>query len=56
MDLITETTKESIKIVEMHNKEVDNGLLCNITIRIKNKDELEHFKNQISKYKGIKVL
>lgn len=56
MDLITETTKENIKIVEMHNKEVDNGLLCNITIRIKNKDELEHFKNQISKYKGIKVL
>lgn len=56
MDLISETTKENIKIVEMHNKEIDNGLMCNILIKVKDRNELEHFKNQINKYKGIKIL
>ena len=55
-DLITETTKENIKIVEMHNKDTDNGIISTITIKVKNKDELEHFKNQITKFKGIKVI
>jgi len=56
MDLITESTKEKILITEMRNKETENGTLCNLTIKVKNKDELEHFKNQISKFKNIKIM
>lgn len=56
MDLITETTKENIRIIEMHNKDVDDGIISIITIKVKNKEELEHFKNQITQYKGIKLI
>ena len=56
MDLIAETTKENIKIAEMHNKDSVDGTICNITIKVKDKEELEHFKNQIQKYKGVKII
>ena len=56
MDLITCATKEHIQIVDMHNKDIDNGLICNISIKVQNKDELEHFKNSLNKYKNIKVM
>ncbi len=56
MDLITEATKEGIHIVEMHNKDIDNGMICNLIIKVKNKEELSHLKNSLSKYKNIKVM
>ena len=56
MDLITESTKEKIHIVEMHNKDTEFGTICNLTVKVKNKDELVHFKNQISKFKNVKVM
>ena len=55
-DLIGESTKAKILITEMKNKETDNGTVCNITIRVKNKAELEHFKNQLAKFKNIKIM
>lgn len=56
MDFINEATKEKIYISEMHNKEILNGLLCNVTIKVKNKEELERFKVKLSKYKNIKIM
>jgi len=56
MDLITESTKEKIHIVEMRNKETENGTICNLTVKVKNKDELEHFKNQIAKFRNVKIM
>lgn len=56
MDLITESTKEKIHIVEMKNKDTDSGIICNLTVKVKNKDELEHFKNQIAKFRNVKVM
>lgn len=56
MDLITESTKEKIIITEMKNRETENGNICNLTIKVKNKEELEHFKNQISKFKNVKIM
>ena len=56
MDLISESTKEKIHIVEIRNKETDKGTICNITVKVKNKNELEHFKNQIAKFRNIKIM
>lgn len=56
MDLMSEATKEKIHISELHNKETDEGLLCNITIKVKNKEELERFKSKLNKYKNIKIM
>ncbi len=56
MDMIGESTKLKIQIVEMHNKNTYTGIECMITIKVKDKDELEHFKNTISKYKNLKVI
>lgn len=56
MDLMSEATKEKIHISEMHNKETEDGLLCNITIKVKNKEELEHFKSKLSKFRNIKIM
>jgi len=56
MDLITESTKEKIMIVEMKNKETDKGTICNLTVKVKNKEELEHFKNQIAKFRNVKIM
>ena len=56
MDLITESTKQKIQIVEMKNRDTDNGTICYLTIKVKNKEELEHFKNQIAKFKNVKVM
>ncbi len=56
MDLMSEATKEKIHISEMHNKETEEGLLCNITIKVKNKEELEHFKSKLSNFRNIKIM
>ena len=56
MDLITESTKEKIHIAEMRNKDSEKGTICNLTIKVKNKEELEHFKNQVAKFKNVKVV
>ena len=56
MDLITESTKEKIQIVEMHNKDSIDGNICNLTIKVKDREELEKFKNSLNKYKNIKIM
>lgn len=56
MDLITESTKQKIHIVEIKNKETEEGTICHLTIKIKNKEELERFKNQIEKFRNVKVM
>ncbi len=56
MDLISLSTKEKIMITEIKNKDSIEGLICNLTIKVKDKDELEHFKNQLLKFKNIKVI
>lgn len=56
VDLMTESTKEKIQIVEMHNKETDNGTLCYLTVKVQNKNDLEHFKNQIAKFRHVKIM
>lgn len=56
MDLIAASTKEKILITEMKNKETDNGTICNITIKVKNKEEIERFKREIAKFKNIKIM
>ena len=56
MDLITESTKQKIQILEIKNKEIETGIICNLIIKVKNKEELEHFKNQITKFKDIKIM
>ena len=55
-DLITVSTKEKITITEIKNKDTEQGTICNITIKVKNKSELETFKNKLSKFKNIKVM
>ena len=40
----------------MNNKDTEFGTICNLTVKVKNKDELVHFKNQISKFKNVKVM
>lgn len=55
VDLITEATKEKIHIEEIKNKETIYGLECLVTIKVKDKNELEHFKNQLRKYRGITI-
>lgn len=56
VELITESTKQKIQIASMNNNETDKGTMCNLTIRVKNREELEHFKNQLSKFKDVKVM
>ena len=56
MDLITEATKEKIHIVEMHNKDSEHGILCNLTFKVKNRNEINHLINSLSRYKYIKVV
>ena len=56
MDLMSEATKEKIHISEMKNKETEEGIICKLTIKVKNKEELERFKNQLSKFKNIKIM
>ena len=55
MDLITESTKEKIQIIEMHNKETIDGTICDLTIKVKDKEEFEKFKNSLAKYKNIQI-
>ena len=40
----------------MHNVDTLNGLRCNLTIKVKNIEELEKFKNQVRKFKNVKVI
>ncbi len=56
MDLITTATKEKITILEIKNKDNIDGTICTITIKVKDKDELEHFKNQLNKFKNVKIM
>jgi len=55
-DLMSEATKEKIHIVELQNREVDTGFICKITIKIKSKEELEHFKNKLLRFKNVKIM
>ena len=55
-DLVNEASKEKIHIMEIKNKDIDNGTLCSITIKVKDKEALEHFKNQLNNFKNIKIL
>ena len=56
MDLMSEATKLKIHISEMRNKETENGIICKLTVKVKNKEELKHFKNQINKFKNVKIM
>ena len=56
LDLMSEATKEKIHISEMRNKEIEDGIICKITVKVKNKDELERFKNQIAKFRKVKII
>ena len=56
MDVLACATKEKILIVSMHNVDTLNGLRCNLTIKVKNIEELEKFKNQVRKFKNVKVI
>ena len=56
MDLMSEATKQKIHIAEMKNKEIEDGIMCKITVKVKNKEELEHFKNQIAKFRKVKII
>ncbi len=55
VDLITEATKQKIHVEEIKNKETTFGTECKVTVKVKDKEELEHFKNQLRKYKGIEI-
>ncbi len=56
MDLITTSTKEKIIITEIKNKDSVHGTICTLTIKVKDKDELEHFKNQLLKFKNVRIM
>ena len=56
LDLMSEATKEKIHISEMRNKEIEDGIICKITVKVKNKYELERFKNQIAKFRKVKII
>ena len=56
MNVVTEATKLKIHILEMHNKDTEDGFIYDLTIRVQNKEELEHFKNSLNKYRNIKVM
>ncbi len=56
MDLITTSTKEKIIITEIKNKDSIHGTICTLTIKVKDKDELEHFKNQLLKFKNVRMV
>ncbi len=55
-DLIALATKEKISIAELKNKDTDNGVICELLVKVNNKDELDHFKREINKFKNIKVM
>jgi len=56
VDLITESTKQKINIVEIRNKEVEQGTICYLTLKVKNTEELACFKNQLLKFKDVKIM
>ena len=56
LDIMSEATKEKIHISQIHNKEVADEVLCNLTIKVKNKDDLERFKNNLNKFKNIRIM
>ena len=56
VDLVNEAAKEKITIIEIKNKDMDNGTtLCNITIKVKDKEALDHFKRQLESFKNVEV-
>ncbi len=54
-DLIALATKEKITIAEFKNKEVENGTVCELLVKVNNKDELDRFKSKVNKLKNVKV-
>ncbi len=56
MDLISESTRMKIAIAEIKNHDTDEGVICTVMVRVKDKDELDKFKKQIAKFKGIEVM
>ena len=56
VDLMSLATKLKIMITEIKNKETENGLICNLTLKVKDREELEYFKNQINKFKDVKIM
>ncbi len=56
VDLVNEAAKEKITIIEIKNKDMDNGTtLCNLTIKVKDKEALDHFKRQLESFKNVEV-
>ena len=56
VDLVNEAAKEKITIIEIKNKDMDNGsTLCNLTIKVKDKEELEGFINSLESFKNVEV-
>lgn len=55
-ELIKEITKLNINIYEIHNSDSVEGILSKLTIKVKNKDELEYVKNKIRNFKNMKVI
>ena len=55
-DLIALATKEKIIITELKNKDTDNGIICELLIKVNNKDELDRFKSKVNKFKNVKVM
>ncbi len=56
MDLISEATKDKIKIIEINNQESEKGTICNVKFKVKDKTELEHFKSQILQFKNVDIM
>ncbi len=56
VSLMELATKEKIIIAELKNKETEEGNLYELLVKVKNKEELEHFKNQIAKFKNVKIM
>ncbi len=55
-DIIEEAIREKLSIVEIKNNEIDHTLYSKITIKVKNKEELDNFKNHIKSFKNIELM
>ncbi len=54
--IIEEAIREKLSIVEIKNNEIDHTLYSKITIKVKNKEELDNFKNHIKSFKNIELM
>ncbi len=55
-DLIALATKEKITIAEFKNKDIDNGTICELLVKVNDKEELDRFKNKLSRFKNVEVI